>query len=579
MAKKKVIIILVLLTLLCSLFPQFACARQYIAEEPAEENQIGYGDVVVEKEIESVFMPLSPMGYMGTPPPMEFGKKVVLYSVAEGKELDKIYNKTGAIWMNWPATRYVFGTADVNKAMSFLKGSFEFIPVGIFTSLANSIFNVTKTLVMMAINIVILAFNTQWAGGVASFMAEVTRDMINFEEDGFFKAIFLFSICGLAVAIVYNMIKSQITQALTAVIISVVVVALIFAYEANCDKLVHGVTEMTDDLAGLSMVTLTKVLPLEEGSQAAGEDPLNEGLRAASNAAWRTMVVYPWAATMFGTLDPNKLKVTEQEWKSIQGEIEDNGGILKTGTIRLGRGDLDKNKSQLYLDTLYLGAAADDRIKTAICTAVADKDIDHGEHYSASVLMHCSIMNALRFMGVSVLSLFPAVAFFLLCAIIGGSIIFAQCAIVILLIAAPFVLLCAMVPVVGWNLAIGFLKRMGGFLAVKVLYGFYLGAVLFIGIIAANLIVTPSGNFNIGTVMFALTVIFLGAIIYRKKFLNMAMSFSVKVQESGNPAQLINEMRRLVNAIRRTKGLQGGANTVSKMRNWKEGTPPARRPR
>ncbi len=569
MLRKKFLTIVILLAILCSLFPQIVCAREYIAEEKAEDNQVGIGNVTVEKQIESVMMPLEfitgPAALAGAAVVKNATKKAVLYSVAaEGVNLSTTYNGTTAVWMNWPAGRYVFGTADPSEDASYMSKLFGSIPVGIVDMVANKVFEITKTLVVLGINIIVLAFNTQWAASVASLIHDITNSLVDFDEDGFFKLFFLLGICGLVLSMVYKLLKAQLTQALTALLISGLVVALIMGWAAECDRAILWTTGMTDSLAGSSMAMLTNAMPLEE--KTSGVDPMNEGLRAAGNAAWRTIVVHPWAAALFGTLEPNNLKLTTQEIDSIKRDMEPE--------------DKEKIKGkELYLDTLYLGAAADDNIRTAVSNAVANPEItEHTGHENASVLMQCSTANAGRFLTVALLTLFPALAFFILAVLIGCSIIFCQFALVVMLIFTPFVLLVALFPDSGWNFALGYGKKMLGFLSVKIIYGLFLGVVLFVGTAASMYIQSKTSTIDqsrLGMAMFFLTIMFAGAALWRKKILDMATSFSVNVQSASskamNPAAVISEIRR---AKRFLSVADFASDYLTRDKKYKEGTPP-----
>lgn len=576
MPRKKFLVVVIILAIFCSLFPQIACAREFIAEEEAEKNQVGYGDVTVEKQIESVMMPLqvitAPAG-LGGAIAKNATKKVVLYSVsAEGVNLSSKYDGTSAVWMNWPAGRYVFGTADVNKLANFIPTTLDFIPVWIVNMIANKLFDITKTLVVLGLNIIILAFNTHWTDSIAVLVGDIVSKMVDFNNNGFFKLFFLLGICGLTISIIFKLLKAQITQTLTALLISGIMVATIMGWAANCDKAILWMTDMTDSLAGSSMAMLTNAISLDDIGQIPGkpplnDDPMNKGLRAAGNAAWQTMVVHPWAAVMFGTLDPNKLKLTTEEWNWLESEID------KTYVDQL------KAKGTLYLDSLYLGSAADDKIRTSVCTAIANQEIkDHGEHKGATVLLQCSTANSGRFLWTAFISIFPALAFFILAVLVGCSIIFCQFALIVMLIGIPFVLLVALFPDSGWNFALGYGKRMLGFFSVKIIYGLFLGVVLYVGTAASIFVQTSTGTVDqsqLGTVMFLLTIMFAGAAFWRKKILDMATSFSVNVQSSSkaiNPVSVINE-------IRRTKRFLGVADFASdyltRDKKYKEGTPPS----
>jgi len=550
--------------LLLFLLPQVTFAREYIADEEADKNQIGYGNVKVEREVESILAPVNliavPTIFAGTMV-SSTAKKVPLYgTAATGGALSTVYSDTSAHWMNWPAGRFVFSTADPSKESGIINKMFGSIPISIISLIANKIFEITKTLTMVGINITVLAFNTNWATSISGVISDITGKMVDFENSGPFKLFFLFSICALTLAISYNFFKAQITQAFTALLVSALVVTAIIGWVANCDRLILGTTQMADELAGSSMAMLTNAFPFDDGTSSGADDSMNKGLRAAGNSAWRVSVVYPWSLTMFGTVDPNTLALTDKEIDNINRELEKKDEITGTPTP--------------YLDTVYLAAASDDEARTAICNTIADKDVDHGSHDNASALMFSSTSNASRFLTTSLMSLFPALAYFVLSVVIGCSMIFCQFALMMMLIFTPFVLLVAMFPGAGWNFALGYFKKMLGLFAIKIFYGIYLGTVLFLGT-AVSSGSQDLANYQLGTVMFFLTVIFAGAVIFRKKVFEIATSVSVNMQnKTTNNTGGTNVISELRKARRWSTAFDAASSYLSQGKNRKATLPP-----
>src|SRR5690606_27368475 len=137
-----------------------------------------------------------------------------------------------------------------------------------------------------------------------------------------------------------------------------------------------------DALAGSAMSTLTQVMPAENADEHSSLDPLNRGLFAMGDTVWRATIVNPWAWGQFGTVDPNKLLVTQSEFEEFRNAIRKPQGNEPDG--RLGPDDLAaKAGSSLYLDTLYLGAAGDDVVRKEILNAVANVETDYGQHPEA----------------------------------------------------------------------------------------------------------------------------------------------------------------------------------------------------
>lgn len=535
MGKRIIAGVLLLFFLLISL--PIANAREYIAEEDAEANRIGYGNIPAEIMLENAFMPVSLLNVSE----VEDGAALAV-SIAGGgagnaalygmdptlATMIIMYDKTAARWMNWPSGRYIYSTAEPENSSGVINRLFSSIPVSIVSLIANKVFEFTKILVALGINIIVLAFNTNWAGTIATFIGDVTNQLIDFENYGAFKMFFLFGICALTLSITYNFLKAQMTQAFTAFLISVLVLAGIIGWEANCKDIILAATSLTDELGGASMTMLTKAMPMNDTTSTTSDNLLNKGLRAAGNTVWQTIVVNPWAVTLFGTTNPNKLKLTAEEIESINRELE---------TPLAGGRDY-------YLDTVYLGAAADDHARTVVCNTIAkaNRFVNHGDHSNASMFMSCSSSNATRYLTSSMITTFPALAFFVLAAFIGGSMIICQFMLVVMLVFSPIVLLVALYPNAGWHFAMNFFKKMVGLLGIKVVYGLYLGVVLFMGTaVTAN--TTVLGN-RLGAVMFFLTIIFAGAVIWRKKVFDMAVNLTTKVQDAAGNGSLLREMRR-----------------------------------
>lgn len=483
-----------------------AAERQVPGEEKAELNQVNgaYGDVVSEKKAESAFNPFSPQmlttGFLlAVPTPGGAADRAILWTLrgtaVTVNSLAFAASGETALWKNWPAGRVVFTTAPPEKSGIFYPSGFaRETTINAVDWLANQAFSLTKLVVEMGINIILLAFNTEWTSDAASWVEGAVRRLFDLTGGApFARLVLVLGICGLGVAVIARLLRGRLVSAVASVLIAACVLAAVFIYSANCGALVLGITRFTDSLAGGALAAATAIFPLEDQRVQGITDPLNRGLAAMGNAVWTTTVLLPWSYAEFGTSNLSHLVLTEEEWDDFKDAIDEKYAGDRRDSAEwagkqvecrwLGRNSLEDmvKKKKLYLDTLLLALAQDDEKRDALLRTVVDPKVDHGEHAAISSLLYSSLGNASRHVFAAMLTWLPAGAFFLLAVVLAGSILFSQIALVLMLIFLPFVGLIALVPETGWSIALRYLQRMGGFFLIKVIYGLYLGAVLAFG--------------------------------------------------------------------------------------------------
>jgi hypothetical protein len=131
----------------------------------------------------------------------------------------------------------------------------------------------------------------------------------------------------------------------------------------------------------------------------------------------------------------------------------------------------------LYADTFFLGSS--EELKEELLEVLSDPDIDHGRHPGTVVTCGPGSGPAWRHLQVAALSVIPALAYLILTLCIGVPVIFAQFMLMLLFVFLPFGLLIGVAGDAGRNATVAYLKMMFGYFVTKIVYGFYLGTVLF----------------------------------------------------------------------------------------------------
>lgn len=458
--------------------------RWLIGEELAVEN-CWTGDVEAEKRTEKFLLP----GVAVVSPP---ANPLPGFLLAAGGVISQLANNDRLNWQNWPHGRYQFWHAPPDKMLGFLPQTAA-VALAMLEFVANSVFSLTKMLVCAGINIVILAYTSEWTAQIADQIGKTVAGVFplsggNVGSDSFVSVALKLALFGLAVAAAAKLLRGLIASSAAALVVAAAAVAGSIAYVANATPFVLAAGQFTDGLAGLALSAASRFAFTEGNAPPGVSDPLAVGLANAGQAAWHATVAAPWAAAMFGTADPEKLRVTESEWNALDKKsFPPEKRALMEARLKEGR---------LYADTLFLGCG-DDASRNAVADALGSPsksywfglktvEVDHGEHPGSAVCMAPDYGAVGRHLLTAFLSLLPALAFLGLAVGVGGSIIVAQLLLMALLVFLPLALIAAVVPDAGWAFALRYLKALLGAFSVKVFYGLYLGVVLALATAVVN---------------------------------------------------------------------------------------------
>jgi hypothetical protein len=476
--KRFVAALLLTAVTLAAAAPAWAAQRQFIGDEPADQNNLT-GDVVAERQMESFWMPLGA------------GSSALTASVGAGlggtvplaaallTSVSLVANYDGLAWKNWPMGRYLFWHYPPDKMLGFLP-QMSGITLWVMDTIANGIFSITKYLVTVGINVMFFAFDTDWLAGAADWVGAAARSIFSFDGRSFADVALKLSIILFFVLAMQKLLAGQLAGTVKSLLVAVLSLAAVFLYTLEAPQIIRGAISLTDGVAGVALSASAHFFWEEQNPDQFKSD-LDRGLANAGTAVWQACVAEPWAAALFGTSDPQKLKITADEWSIMDKSVFQD----KNKTAEL---DKKVQDGTLYADTLFL-ACGDDKSRDAVAEMLGrsasggflgmnQKQVDHGQHPGSVVGFAPSTGSVLQHVGVAVMTVIPAFAFLLLVAIVGGMIILSQLMLTLLLIFAPAALFAAMVPDAGWALAARYFKTMLAFLVNKLIFGVYLGGLL-----------------------------------------------------------------------------------------------------
>ncbi|AOQ23094.1 hypothetical protein MTAT_26030 [Moorella thermoacetica] len=534
--KRLVAALLLAAIVLAAAAPAWAAQRHFIGDEPADQNNLT-GDVAAERQTEDFLMPLGAGSSVST---ASLGAGIGPGFVAGTllTALSTLANYKGLPWQNWPMGRYLFWHYPPDKVLGFIP-QMSGITLWAMDTFASGIFSVTKFLVTAGINLMFLTFNSDWLVGMADWIGAAARDIFTFNGKSFADVALEISIVLFLVLAMQKLLAGRLADTVKSLVVAVVALTSVFFYTACAPQLVRGAVSLTDGVAGVALSTSAHFFWQNQNPGQFKSD-LDLGLANAGTAAWETCVADPWAAALFGTSDPNKLKITADEWSIV------DKSAFSQDKNKIAELDKKVQNGSLYADTLFL-ASGDDKARDAVAEMLGQantlntggtlaqagkqigntigvyepKSIDHGQHPGTVVGFAPSSNTVFQHVGTAIATFFPALAFFLLVGIIGGYLILSQFMLVLLLIFAPLALFAAMVPDAGWAFATRYFKNMAAFLANKLIFGIYLGGVfaLATGVVKGIL----DNSQAIGLAMAVLTIIYGGALFFAWKFRAMLM--------------------------------------------------------
>ncbi|OIQ59787.1 hypothetical protein MOTE_10430 [Moorella thermoacetica] len=514
--KRFIAALLLATVMLAAAAPAWAAQRHFIGDESADQNNLT-GDVAAERQMEDFLMPLGASSSI-TATSIGVGAGPTFVAGTLLMALSTLANYKGLPWQNWPMGRYLFWHCPPDKWLGFLP-RMSSITLWALDTIANSVFSITKFLVTAGINLMFLTFNSDWLVGMADWVGAAARDIFTFNGKSFADVALEISIVLFLILAMQKLLAGQLAGTVKSLVVAVMALTAVFFYTACAPQLVRGAVSLTDGVAGVALSSAAHFFWQNQNLGQFKSD-LDLGLANAGTAAWETCVSDPWAATMFGTSDPNKLKITADEWSIV------DKSAFSQDKNKIAELDKKVQDGSLYADTLFL-ASGDDKARDAAAemlgqSASGRKAIDHGQHPGTVVGFAMSTDAVFRHIGAAIATIFPALAFFLLVGIIGGYLILSQFMLVLLLIFAPAALFAAMVPDAGWAFAVRYFKNMAAFLANKLIFGIYLGGVfaLATGVVKGIL----DNSQAIGLAMAVLTLIYGGGLLFAWKFRAMLMN-------------------------------------------------------
>ena len=170
-----------------------------------------------------------------------------------------------------------------------------------------------------------------------------------------------------------------------------------------------------------------------------------------------------------------------------------------------------------YMDSVWLACSND--VKNSMLEAIANNQERYegkaGEGGTAVLFTLGQGTTSATFHGIiAFFSLFPSVIYLLFVFFIGIPVFFAQFLLMGLLLLLPFALLLGVAGEKGTQITLSYLKALLGAAATKIVYGFYLSFVLLFSVA-----MTKTADDNFALAGFLISVLFVFAIKYRKRFL------------------------------------------------------------
>jgi hypothetical protein len=398
-----------------------------------------------------------------------------------------------AYWSNWPMDRYNFSY--VPPEGGILGGIDDKVAAAVGAGIANFFFSLAKLLARIGINLTVAAFHTNVVSGLAGWIGDAVRRIFSLADQPFMQVFLKLMAVALLLGAAYKLIRGRIASAVLAVAVAAAAVGGSMWFAANAGRVVRAVGDFTDGLAGLALSAVGSFSA--EGRQTQGVPPLDRGLIVAANEVWATVIAKPWALATFGTADPEKLKLTGPDDPGKPAGAVSEYEYLEEA-FRDSFPDFSKVRPGMRADTLYLGTAPGTPERQAAVQALGASEkggflglgrrsVWHGDHPGSAVgLSPGSVWGKIP---LALLSLLAALAYFALAVSVGGSILFCQLALAVLIVALPLALLALLWPDAGYSFAAKYARTLLGFLAVKLIYGIYLALVLAV----ASAVVSAAG--------------------------------------------------------------------------------------
>lgn len=354
---------------------------------------------------------------------------------------------------------------------------------------ANVVFSVAGAPVTWGIELIYLAFKTQWLAALASEIAKPTVDVWKsiVGPDPFASRLLtlvIFAVCGFL--LVY-LLRLQFLAILKAIVVAALSLTLAFAYFANAEAVLKGTASVTDALSGAVLSLVGGAAAGGAGGSAAsgGSAALDETLKNFGNLMWLNLTGNTWAALQFGTTRPEELVLTDWEYEQIK-----KNTVFKSNSYDPNTGaPVDPFAAGwivpgMRADQLLLAYAAVSPCRQELVNVFAahEAGADHGGHALAPEKLApgnkwSCIASAGFFFVVAVVFLFFSL-------VVAGSMIVAQALLLFVALSLPFVFLILMVPESGWSIGYKVGKMALAALMMKLVYGVFLSlVVLAVGVV------------------------------------------------------------------------------------------------
>lgn len=504
---KRLISSLIIAFILLLSVPSFALAdRKYIGDEKPDNFAVGrQGKIEDAKATQLSTLPI----------------------VLENFDSDEL------IWLRYPANNYHFRTAP-SVDQTFFTNKMEDAGTAVQDSMANIFFNLTKAAALLANNIILLVFDNFLTEGMFKSIGAIVGAITSYEEGGLFSLMLLLMMILLGVGIATHLVRAQLMRAFTSVLVAALCLACITAYTVNVDKIVPTTMNFVNQTTGMALMATSymKDIPEDEAVEIdtlAGETTLlQQGLIETTNSMWHIMVGAPWANGMFGSGNPNDLKLLPSEVAAINKDINKAISFQLLGPD--GLFDVDINwdvilgkKQEIpkdsYMDTIWL--ACSNEVKQSMLQAITGTK-ERYESQNTAVLFTAGqgITSSTFHMGIAILSLIPAIIFLLFAVMVGIPILVAQFVLMFLLILLPFALLMGVAGEKGIQTTMLYIRHLLGAAATKIIYGFYMSFILLFTVSLTRIPITEN-NFALSGTLISIVLVF--AVIFRKRFFEGVM--------------------------------------------------------
>lgn len=379
-------------------------------------------------------------------------------------------------WLNVPMSRIRFDTAEDQGVGWFSRVTSKNLG-GVMASLADGLFIGASMFVNWGIEIIYLAFRSNWIAALASQVTAPTQAMwTNLFGSGLggssFFGIIMIALMGFLLVYFARM---QFLKIIKAAIMTILILSFAFVYFSNAEKFLLGVSDVTDELSGF-------VLSAVGGSFTgqSGQSGLDSMLQSFGQSMWCSLVANSWSVMEFGTSVPQNLLLTEPEFTKMKENTTIAANSYTPGTNPPQRIDpftagwIKPEASRI--DQILLAYSVNNVARGEIVNVLANPDIDHGKHTIAREKL--LPYNKILCIVFSLIFLLVGLGFFIFCVFIGGSMIIAQIMLLGIALALPIIIFISMIPETGWAFGYKTFRLSVAALGTKVMYGVFLSVIV-----------------------------------------------------------------------------------------------------